>query len=166
PESPAASPHTAFPPPSFAERDLLALLLHVEEARTELLPILEDADVTHAGLRALLVALRTVSGPPENVMNELDGEAERSLLASLLMDDREWVDTHSHIFELRKRYHIRRRKERVRQVKEAIDRAQATGDPELAALETELRELQQEALAIRDLAVARSGPGPGGKTGR
>src|SRR5262249_47661628 len=156
----------AGPPPSLAERDLMALLLHVEDARTELLPILEDADVTHAGLRALLVALRKASGPPETLMNDLDGEAERSLLASLLIGEHKWGDTHSHVFELRKRYHIRRRKERARQGKEAIERAQATGGPELAAVETEVRALQQEALAIRDLAVARTGPGPGGKTGR
>ena len=167
PESPASSPRAAaLPPPGFAERDLLAFLLHVEDARTELLPVLEDADVTHAGLRALLVALRKASGPPETLMSELDGEGERSLLASLLLDEREWVDTHSHIFELRKRYDIRRRKERVHQVRESIAHAQAAGEPEPAALEIELREVQREAQAIKDLSVARSEPDSGGKAGR
>ncbi len=162
----AASPAAAFAPPSFAERDLLAFLLHVEDARGELLPVLEDTDVAHLGLRALLTALRRASGPPEALMHELEGEGERSLLASLLMDERQWVDTHSHIFELRKRYHIRRRKERVRQVSQAIARAQSMGDPEVAVLEAELQELQREAQAVRDLAVARPAPHPGDKAGR
>ena len=158
-----ASSAPAYPPPSFAERDLLALLLHVEDARGELLPVVEDTDVAHPGLRALLVALRRASGPPEALMSELDGEGERSLLASLLMDERQWVDTHSHIFELRKRYHIRRRKERVRLVTQAIARAQSAGDPEVAVLESELLELQREAQAVRDLAVARSAQHSGDK---
>jgi DNA primase len=165
--SPESQPAASFPAPNLAERDLVAFLLHVAEARAELFPILEDADVSHPGLRALLTALRRASGPPEALMSELDGEAERSLLASLLMDERQWEDIHSHVFELRKRYHIRRRKERVRQVSEAIARAQATGDPSsLAVLETELRELQREAEAVRELAAARPEPEPGGKAGR
>jgi DNA primase len=162
---PPAAP-TAFRAPALAERDLLAFLLHVPEARAELLPILEDVDVAHEGLRILLAALRRASGAPEALMSLLEGEAERSLLASLLMDDRKWGDTHSHIFELRKRYHIRRRRERVRQVSEAIARAQATGDPAVTTLQTELRELQREAEAVRELAVARPDPEPGGRAGR
>ena len=152
----------ALPPPTLAERDLLALLLHVDEARAELLPILEDTDVAHLGLRALLSALRQASGPPEALMHQLDGEAERGLLAAMLVEEREWGDAHSQVLELRKRYHIRRRRDRVRQVREIITRAQATGDPALPRLEAELRELQREAEAVRELAVTR--PEPGTKT--
>jgi hypothetical protein len=68
--------------------------------------------------------------------------------------------------ELRKRYHIRRRRERIRQVRDTIARAQAAGDPALARLEDELRELQREAEAVRELAVTRIGPDAGGETGR
>jgi DNA primase len=163
--APGSSSPGPFPTPGLTERDLLALLLHAEEARTELLPILEDTDVTHPGLRAVLVALRKASGPAESLMSELDGEWERSLLASLLIDDRQWADIHSHVLELRKRYHIRRRRERVRRVREAITRAQATGDPALAGLEVELRELQREAEAVRELVVARPEPDPGSRAG-
>jgi DNA primase len=152
----------ALPPPTLAERDLLALLVHVDEARTELLPVLEDTDIVHLGLRALLSALRQASGPPEALMHQLDGEAERGLLAAMLVEEREWGDAHSQVLELRKRYHIRRRRERVRQVRETITRAQATGDPALPGLEAELRELQREAEAVRELAVTR--PEPGTKT--
>lgn len=163
-DSPSGAPApVGFSPPNLAERDLLALLLHVEEARTELLPILEDTDVAHQGLRALLVALRRTPGPPEALMSELSGEGERGLLAALLIEEREWGHAHSQIFELRKRYHIRRRRERVRQVSEAIARAQAAGDPALADLEVELRKLQREAEAVRELVVARSEPDSDGK---
>ena len=166
-ERPADVPPTAaaFAPPSLAERDLLALLLHVEEARTELLPILDDADLAHPGLRALLAALRRTSGPPEALMSELSGDGERGLLAALLIEEREWGDAHSQVLELRKRYHIRRRRDRVREVRETIARAQATGGPVMPEVEAELRELQREAEAMRELAVARPEPEAGGKAG-
>jgi DNA primase len=154
----------ALAPPNLAERDLLALLLHVDEARIELLPVLEDGDVAHLGLRALLSALRQASGPPEALMHQLAGEAERGLLAAMLIEEREWGDAHSQVLELRKRYHIRRRRERVRQVTETITRAQATGDPQLPRLEAELRELQREAEAVRELAVTRPDSEPGATT--
>jgi len=165
-ERPADAPPTAaFPPPSLAERDLLALLLHVEEARTELLPVLEDTDLAHLGLRALLAALRRTSGPPEALMSELSGDGERGLLAALLIEEREWGDAHSQVLELRRRYHIRRRRDRVREVRETIARAQATGGPAMPEVDAELRELQREAEAVRDLAVARPEPEAGGKAG-
>ncbi len=160
-----------WPPPSFSERDLLALLLHVEEAREELLPLVDDDDVAHPGLRAILAALRqTPSARPEALMADLPGEAERGLLAALLVDDRKWVDTLSQVSELRKRYDIRHRKKRVRQVTQAIVQAQATGDPALPALEEELRslqrDLQREAEAVRELALAPPAPrAPGGAAG-
>ncbi len=158
-----AQPQAAWPPPSFQERDLLALLLHVDEAREELLPVVEDEEVAHPGLRIVLAALR--QAPllrPEALMAELEGEAERGLLAALLVEERQWDDTHSQVGELKKRYDIRRRKKRVRQVAQAIVQAQATGDPALPALEEELRslqrDLQREAEAVRELALAPPAP--------
>jgi len=82
-----------------------------------------------------------------------------AILAALLVEDRKWGDTHSHVAELKRRYHIRHRKHRVRQVERAVTLAQATGDPALPALEDELRallrDLQREAEAVRELALAR-----------
>ncbi len=137
----------------------------MEEARTELLPVLEDTDLAHLGLRALLAALRRTSGPPEALMSELSGDGERGLLAALLIEEREWGDAHSQVLELRRRYHIRRRRDRVREVRETIARAQATGGPAMPEVDAELRELQREAEAVRDLAVARPEPEAGGKAG-
>ena len=150
----------SWPPPIPFERDLVALLLQVDEARAELLPVLTDEDVVHQGLRLVLTALRrTPSALPEALMAELPGDRERGLLAALLVEDRKWGDTHSHVAELKRRYHIRHRKHRVRQVERAVTLAQATGDPALPALEEELRgllrDLQREAEAVRELALAR-----------
>jgi len=142
------------------ERDLVALLLHVDEARADLLSVLEEEDVVHPGLRQILAALRRApGGAPETLMAEMTGDRERGLLAALLVEERKWVDTHSHVAELKRRYHIRHRKHRVHQVTRAIIDAQATGDPALPALEDELRglqrDLQREAEAVRELALAR-----------
>jgi DNA primase len=152
----------SWPPPVPFERDLVALLLQVDEARAELLPMLEEEDVAHQGLRLVVAALRRApSGAPEALMAELPGDRERGLLAALLVEERRWVDTHSHVAELKRRYHIRHRKQRVRQVTRAIVEAQGTGDPALPALEEELRslqrDLQREAEAVRELALARPG---------
>jgi DNA primase len=151
-----------WPPPIPFERDLVALLLQVEDARIELLPVLGDEDLVHPGLRLVLAALRRIpGGAAEALMVELEGDRERALLAGLLVEERQWGDTHSHVAELKRRYHIRHRKDRVRQVTRAIVEAQASGDPALPALEEELRELQRdlqrEAEAVRELALARPG---------
>jgi hypothetical protein len=88
-------------------------------------------------------------------MAELPGDAERGLLAALLMEERQWPDLPGQIQEFRKRAEIRRRKKQIREVSQAIARAQATGDPALPQLEDELRSLQQQAEAVRELALSR-----------
>ncbi len=148
----------AAPPPTLTERDLLALLVHVEAARLALLPEIEDDDISHPGLRAVLAALR---GAPdiraEALMMALPGDGERGLLASLLVMEREWPDAQQQIDELRRRYEIRRRKKRIRQVTQAIVAAQHTGDPALPRLEAELGHLQREAEAVRELSLTPAG---------
>ncbi len=147
----------AWPPPSLPERDLVLMLLHMEEARAALLPYLEEEELTHPGLRALLGALRQAppGAAPETLMTELPGDAERSLLAALLMEQREWADVHNQVTELQKRYDIRRRKKRIRELSLAIAQAQTTGDPVVTSLEAELRKLQDQAQAVRGLVTGR-----------
>src|SRR6266478_251809 len=147
----------AWPAPSLPERDLLLMLLHEEQARIGLLPYLEEEQITHPGLRAVLAALRRAreGAAPEALMGELGGEAERSLLAALLMEQREWTDIQIQVTDLQKRYDIRRRKQRIRELSLAITQAQATGDPALALLEAELRKLQDQAQAVRGMVTGR-----------
>ena len=163
-----------WPPPNLAERDLLSLLLQVKEARVSLLPGIEDDDIAHPGLRALLAALREAPGSPaEALMTALPGDGERGLLAALLLEERSWSDVRQQIGELQRRYEIRRRKKRIRQVTQAIIEAQATGDPALPQLQAELGQLQREAEAVRELSLTpTAGPrapgrptlGPGSTT--
>ncbi|MCI0547505.1 MAG: DNA primase [Candidatus Rokubacteria bacterium] len=169
-----APPGSAWPTPPLAERDLLLLLLHDPEARGRILPSLEDQDLSHPGLRAVLAALRGYETEPTGslhamLMGDLPGDAERGLLAGLLLEARSAVDpdvdAEAQARELQRRYEIRRRKRQIRHVSEAIARAQATGDPALAELETELRRLADEALAVRDMVLARA-PATGGNAPR
>ena len=154
-----------WPPPNLAERDLLSLLLQVKEARVSLLPGIEDDDIAHPGLRALLAALREAPGSPaEALMTALPGDGERGLLAALLLEERSWSDVRQQIGELQRRYEIRRRKKRIRQVTQAIIEAQATGDPALPQLQAELGQLQREAEAVRELSLTpAAGPAAPGR---
>jgi DNA primase len=158
----AKSTAAAWPAPSFAERDLMALLLHFDDARAELLTVLEDEDVAHPGLRRLLTVLRRAPlAPPEALMADLETDAERGLLSALLVEERQWSDTQIIVDETKKRYDIRRRKQRVRQVSQAIAQAQSIGDPTVPAVEAELLSLQREAEAVRELArMLQSPAGP------
>jgi DNA primase len=153
----AAGSTQTWPPPSLPERDLVLMLLHMEEARIGLLPYLEEVHIAHPGLRAILGALRRAPEgmAPEGLMAELPGESERSLLASLLLEQREWSDIHIQVTELQKRYDIRRRKQRIRELSSAITQAQATGDPAVAGLQAELRSLQDMAQAVRGMVTGR-----------
>lgn len=150
---------TAGPPPAASERDLLAFLLHVPEARTELLPLLDTEDLTHPGLQAILRALRErPEAPAEALMPDLPGETERGLLARLLVEERGWPEPARLILEYGRRYEIRRRLRRIRRVTQAIARAQTSGDPTVAELEAELRELERQALEVRELAATPRPP--------
>ena len=166
PAANAAPVPAGWPMPSLAERDLLLLLLRVDEARAALLPALEDVDVAHPGLRAILTALRLAPHTAaEALMHGLPGDAERSLLAALLVDEREWTDTAPQIEELARRFDIRQRKKTLRRVTQSIADAQATGEPAPTRLEADLTHLQQAAQAVRDLMAPREpgepGPAPG-----
>ncbi len=147
----------AWPAPTLHERDTLLMLLHEEQARIGLLPYLEEEQIAHPGLRAILGALRRAPEgmAPEALMGDLGGEAERSLLAALLMEQREWTDIQIQVTDLQKRYDIRRRKQRIRELSLAITQAQATGDPVLAVLEAELRKLQDQAQVVRGMVTGR-----------
>jgi len=152
--TPSQAASTPWPPPKLAERDLLALLLHVDEARTELLAILEEPYISHPGLQGLLAALRRAPrSAPESLMPDLANDAERELLAALLIKNNRWSDTQKMILDERERYDIWRRRQRVRQASQEV--AQATRDPAGAVPTTEMQHLQKEAVAVHELVIAR-----------
>ncbi len=137
-----------------AERDLLAFLVHQAEARAALLPVLEEEDVSHPGLRSILTALKAARAEsPETLMSELPGEGERGLLAALLVEEHSWPEPAALIAEYSKRSEMRRRTRQIRQVTQDITQAQATGDPALPRLQGQLEDLQRQAQELRELAT-------------
>ena len=152
----AKSTAAAWPAPSFAERDLLALLLHFEDARAELLTVLEDEDVAHPGLRRLLTVLRRAPlAPPEALMADLETEAERGLLSALLVEERQWSDTQVIVDETKKRYDMRRRKQRLRQGPQAIVHNQGAGDPSGEVAKAGMQRFHEQALEVHDMVMPR-----------
>ncbi|MGH7262442.1 MAG: DNA primase [Candidatus Rokuibacteriota bacterium] len=157
PEAGTSSP--AAPALPAAERDLVALLVHQTEARQALLPVLDEEELSHPALRAVLVALKAEpAAAPEALMPHLRDEAERGLLAALLVEEHVWPEPGPLIAEYQKRSEIRRRTRQIRQVSQDIARAQASGDPALPQLHAQLGELQRQAEALRDLALVRREP--------
>ena len=152
--APATAPAPAGVNLPAAERDLVSLLVQNGEARAALLPILEEEDLSHPGLRSVMGALKAApQESPEALMPHLPGETERGLLAALLVEERTWPEQAPLIAEYQKRAEIRRRTRQIRQVTQAIAQAQASGDPALPTLEAQLRDLQRQAEELRELAA-------------
>ncbi len=152
PTRPAPASSAPAPTVPAAERDLVALLVHQTGARAALLPVLDEEELSHPALRALLAALKAEpAAAPEALMPRLRDETERSLLAALLVEERVWPETGPLIAEYQKRSEIRRRTRQIRQVSQEIAQAQASGDPALPQLQARLSELQRQAEELREL---------------
>jgi DNA primase len=164
-ESAAAAPENGgWAAPSLVERDLLLLLLRVDEARAAILPVVEESDIAHPGLRALLAALRHAPGrPAEELMHELPGDPERALLASLLVEDRDLPDVAQQIHDFGRRFEARQRKRELRRATQSVAETQAAGG---AGIDDQYKSVHQAAEAVRELTAPRtagepgSGPGP------
>jgi DNA primase len=161
PPAPATMPRD-WPPPALAERDLLLLLLHKEQLRERMLSCIEDEDILHPGLRDVLGALRkNPAATATALMADLPGEAERGLVAGLLLEERNWDQAEVELYQFQRRYEMRRRRRQLKTGILAIARAQAAGDPAVSRLETELEGLKREARAIRELLLPGPAIGPG-----
>jgi DNA primase len=140
------SPTTSVPP---VERDLVALLLHSPESRTPLLALLaETDDLTHGALRAIVGSLRRrPDASAESLMTDLETDEARSVLSSLLVEDRESVDARVSIEQFLRRLERSQRLRRAREVSQSIAETQAkTGVA--APVHTELRTLHQESAVV------------------
>ena len=134
------------------ERDLVALLLHSDEARAALLGLLAEADeLGHASLRAIIEALRRrPDAPAESLMTDLPTDEARSVLSSLLVEDRESVDARVSIGQFQRRLERSQRLRRARELTQAIAETQAkTGVA--APLHAELRTLHKESAVVYEI---------------
>ena len=148
---PAQSQRT---PPSMppVERDLVALLLNSSEARTELLGSLAHSDEPgHAALRAIVDALRQrPDATPESLMTDLPTDEARSVLSSLLVEDRESIDARVSIGQFQRRLERSQRLRRAREVSQAIAETQAkTGVA--APVHAELMTLHKESAVVYEI---------------
>jgi len=134
------------------ERDLVALLLHSDEARAALLALLGESDeLGHASLRAIVEALRRrPDAPAESLMTDLPTDEARSVLSSLLVEDRESVDARVSIGQFQRRLERSQRLRRAREASQAIAETQAkTGVA--APMHAELRTLHKESAVVYEI---------------
>jgi len=146
-----SQPQTRLTMPA-VERDLVSLLLHSEEARAALLTPLADSDeVGHAALRAIVEALRRrPDAHAESLMADLPTDEARSILSSLLVEDRESVDARVSIGQFQRRLERSQRLRRARELSQAIAETQAkTGVT--APMHAELRTLHKESAVVYEI---------------
>ena len=140
------------------ERALVSLLLHSSLACRALLPLLDERDMAHAALRAIVTALRQRPGAmPEALMTDLDDEPTRSVLAALLVEERQSDDEGASVEEFQRRLERRQKLRRMRELSRSIAEAQATGGID-APIQDALHSLNRESKEVYALsrAVAES----------
>jgi DNA primase len=149
---PAQSQPTAPPSTPPVERDLVALLLYSAEARTELLgPLARSDEPSHASLRAIVDALtQRPDATPESLMTDLQTDEARSVLSSLLVEDRESIDARVSIGQFQRRLERSQRLRRAREVSQAIAETQAkTGVA--TPVHAELMTLHKESAVVYEI---------------
>ena len=162
PATGATKPPTGTPTPPLVERDLLTLLLHVPASRAALLPRLEEDDLSLPTYRAIVAALRLrPEATAESLMPDLPGDAERSALAALLVEERDWAGAAELIAQFQTRFEMKQRRRRIHLVTRGIAEAQAAGAQERPELDAELRTLQREGEEAHELLL---GPRAGRET--
>jgi len=147
-QAPPSAPISTPP----VERDLVTLLLHSDEARAALLGLLGERDeLGHASLRAIVEALRRrPDAPAESLMTDLPTDEARSVLSSLLVEDRESVDARVSIGQFQRRLERSQRLRRARELTQAIAETQAkTGVA--APMHAELRTLHKESAVVYEI---------------
>jgi DNA primase len=150
------------------ERDLVTLLLHAPEARAELLPWLETADMRDERLRHIVVALAArPEADAEALMPDLPDESTRGLLAAMLVEDRGPDDHVALVGQFKIHLEREQRLKRQREVLRVIAETQATTGM-TAAVHDELRALHEDSKVVYGIAggVAQSlDHGPRGPQG-
>jgi DNA primase len=122
---PRPAPPTPAPTATTRERDLMTLLLQSLDARTTLLPLVEDADVEHEPFRAILAVLRgRPEAAAEALMSDLSHDSTRDLLAALIFHERQPEDPRRLVEQFRTHLERQQRLRRQRAVSRTIAQAQ------------------------------------------
>ena len=155
--------------PPIEERALVGLLLDSSAARQTLLSLLDDSDVSHAPLRAIVAAMRLrPEATAEGLMTDLDDESARGVLAALLVEEHQPDDEGASVTQFQRRLERRQRLRSMRALSRDIADAQATGGVD-APTQDALLKLHRESKEVYELsrAVAASDhTAPGGLSTR
>lgn len=156
---PLASARATAPAPTrpAEDRALVALVVHSLEARQRLLPMLEEADLGHEELRAIVGALRArLDGEGETFMTDLPTDSARGTLAALLLEEPDGESLKQSIDQFARRLERGRRLRRMREVSRSIAESRAATE---TLPHDEFRTLTREGKWVLD--VTRGvGPAP------
>ena len=94
-------------------------------------------------------------------MTDLDEETARSVLAALLVEDRQPEDEAASVGEFQRRLERRQKLRRMRELSRSIAEAQATGGVD-APIQDALQRLNRESKAVYALSRATAPEGPQG----
>jgi DNA primase len=131
----SAAPAAPTGEPTARERDLVASLLGSAAARALLLPRIEDEDLRHAGLRAIVAALKgRPDAAAEALLSDLPDESAASLLSALLVAEREGPDDdqaaiNQFAAHLEREHRLRRQREITRSISEGQTAAGVAATP-------------------------------------
>jgi DNA primase len=166
----AARPERPLVSESPEDRVLVRLLLEHLEARVALLPLLDDDQLGHASLRAIVAALRQrPDAGAESLLPDLADDGARSFLTSLLCDEQrhEAHDPDASIRDFRARLELGRKLRAIRETARTLAAAHAAGEPAPTPLE-HMRFLDREGRAVHARALGvgsqhhHGPPGPEG----
>jgi DNA primase len=134
------------------DKALVRLLLQHPQARTALLPMIQDEDLTGGGLRTILAALRArPEASAEGLLPELDETAAGVLTALVLEDDRRFSeDPAVAIADFRRHLEREERQRRQRRITQGISDAQSAAGTATTPVE-ELRALHQESKVVYEM---------------
>jgi DNA primase len=143
---------TTTPAPGVVERDLVALLLGSREARQILLPLLDQAEVVHAGLREVVETLaRMPEAEPEQLMSELGSDAARHALSALIVDERPLADDRVAVEQFRRRLARARTAGRLRSASQAVAEGQQRASSAVPMDAALVAELQAQGAVLHEL---------------
>ena len=143
---------TTTPAPGVVERDLVALLLGSREARQVLLPLLDQAEVVHAGLREVVQTLaRVPEAEPEQLMSELGSDAARHALSALIVDERPPADDRVAVEQFRRRLARARTAGRLRSASQAVAEGQQRASSAVPMDAALVAELQAQGAVLHEL---------------
>jgi DNA primase len=114
------------------ERDLGQLMVQLPAARAALLPLLDPTIVASAPVREILEGLRAFpDAAPAALVQRLETEAARALLARWLVEERHWASTEAEIAAMRRRIEHLQARRRLREMTQAIAAAAVEGATDL-----------------------------------